>query len=281
MNIGETKQLIAQFSLQPIRNLGQNFLVDEKIIRLTLEQAEPGPDDLVIEIGSGLGLLTRCLAVQAAKVITIEIDRYVLPALQQVLADYTNVQILHRDARKTDLARLASDWPGQIKVIANLPYYITTPLIEQVFRELPQAQTLIYMVQKEAADRITAAPGSRQYGPLAIMAALYGTVRKTAAVPRSSFYPQPQVDSALICLRHGGIIPEGQWPGLIDFLQHSFTRRRKTIINSWCEAGLQENQLNTLAARLHKWGTRTNMRPQEITPEQYRQLYSALQDQHI
>lgn len=275
MNLKETRELLARFSLQPIQTLGQNFLVDEKICGRILEQADPGTDDLVLEIGAGLGALTRLAARSAGKVAAIEIDRYVLPALRFVLEGLDNVEIIHADATRTDLRQLAADWTGKVLVLGNLPYYITTPLITKIICELPQARRIILMVQREAAWRLMAPAGSRRYGPLAILAALYGQTEKLADVPRGCFFPQPHVDSLLLRLTGRHDLPDREFAPLAAFLDRSFTRRRKTLINSWREAGMQTPRL---AKSLAEGGLPATVRPEAVTPQQYLRLFHALQD---
>ena len=278
MNQKETRELLELFSLQPIQTLGQNFLVDDNICRRILEQAAPASDDLVLEIGAGLGALTRLAARSAGKVVAIEIDRYVLPALSHVLTGLDNVEIIHADARETDFRQLAAAWSGKVLVLGNLPYYITTPLITKIICELPQARSIILMVQREAAWRLMAPAGSRRYGPLAILAALYGQTEKLADVPRGSFYPQPHVDSVLLRLTGGHDLPDREFAPLAAFLDRSFTRRRKTLINSWREAGMQTPML---AKSLTDGGLPANVRPETVTPQQYLRLFGALQDEGI
>ena len=178
MDKQETLALCEQFQIRPTKSLGQNFLIQESVSRRIAALADLSSSDLVIEIGPGLGALTVELAAAAGKVIAIEIDRHLIPALQYKMSQFANSTIIHEDALKTNLRQLTDGWTGPVKLAANLPYYITTPLIEKMIVELPQSTAMILMLQNEAADRLLAKPGSKLYSPLAILAVQYGRGEK-------------------------------------------------------------------------------------------------------
>ncbi len=316
MNRSETLEIIRRHSLQPTRSLGQNFLVDDRVIGMAVSAAAPDADTLVIEIGPGLGGLTRALAIDAGRVLAIEIDRHILPALQEVVSPFPCVDIVHADAMQADFKHLTSSWQTQgkiIKVAANLPYYITSPLVEKLISELPCLQSLTLMVQKEAGDRLAATPGSRLYGPVAILAALFGSVKKLARVPASAFYPKPHVDSVLIHLqRHvdgktvdaavrdtlpesdadaavrdtlpesdadaavRDTLPDSDTEAFLSFLNDCFSRRRKTLVNSLGDAGWSKEKRNCVRQILSSLKLAENVRPEQIKPEEYARIYLLL-----
>lgn len=276
MNRQETLALLAQFDLKPTRSLGQNFLIDPRIIDLACSASDIGPQDAVIEIGPGLGSLTRVLARQAGRVVAIEIDRHLLPALQQVLASCDQVDIIQADAMQVHFDQLLSDWPGPLRLAANLPYYITTGVLEKILSERPDLASLTLMLQKEAGPRLSAPSGSRLYGPLAVQIALYGSVRRLAAVPAASFYPRPHVDSVLMLLRRAD---HSQLPGgraWLDFLHACFARRRKTLLNSLSDAGWSVQQRRAAETALGAIGLPLTIRPEQLEPEQYLALWQQL-----
>ncbi|MDW7657659.1 MAG: 16S rRNA (adenine(1518)-N(6)/adenine(1519)-N(6))-dimethyltransferase RsmA, partial [Bacillota bacterium] len=213
MNRHETENLLRQFNIRPTHSLGQNFLVDEWVGQHIIQVAGPEHTDQVIEIGPGLGALTRELATAAGRIVAIEIDRHLIPVLEQVLTSYENCLVLNQDALKTDLAVLAEAWQGPTLVIANLPYYITTPIIEKILCELPECRRLVFTVQKEAADRLLTGPGSKAYGPTAILLALHGAAIRGLTVPPAAFWPRPHIDSAVLVIeRETGTLSTDQLP---------------------------------------------------------------------
>lgn len=278
MNRQETLAILEQHGIRPTRSLGQNFLTDDRVVERIGQCAALSPQDLVLEIGPGIGGLTRALAGQAGQVIAIEIDRHILPALRDVLSDRHNCTILHNDALETDLAALAADWPGPVKVVANLPYYITTPLISKALVELPQCTRMVLMIQKEAAARVTATPGSKQYGPMAVLAACFGKARRELIVSPGSFYPQPGVDSCVINLTRENKMQNVHWPAFQRFLEACFTQRRKMLANSLRAAGYTADQLAKLPAILARLGLPDHIRAEMITAEQFVEIYKVISE---
>jgi len=269
MNRQETLAILEQHGIRPTRSLGQNFLTDDRVVERICQCAALSENDLVLEIGPGIGGLTRAMARQAGRVVAIEIDRHVMPALRDVLADRHNCTILHMDALEADLAALAADWSGPVKVVANLPYYITTPLISKALVELPQCTQMVLMIQKEAAARVSATPGSKQYGPLAVLAACFGKARRELVVSPGSFYPQPGVDSCVISLTRENKMQLAHWPAFQRFLEACFAQRRKTLANSLRAAGYPADQLARLPAILAGLGLPDNVRAEMLTAEQF------------
>lgn len=276
MNRQETLSILGQYGISPTRSLGQNFLTDDRVIDRIADIAGVGAGDLVIEIGPGIGGLTRILAGRAGKVIAIEIDRHVLPALQAVLAFTDNCSILHMDALRTDLAALAAGWPGPVKVVANLPYYITTPLIVKALVELPACSHMVLMIQKEAAARVMALPGSKQYGPLAVLSACFGETSRELIVPAGAFYPKPGVDSCVIRMIKTEKLQIDAWPAFLDFLERCFAQRRKMLVNSLRIAGTDEAILASLPDLLEKLQLGADIRAEKLAPDQFVMLYNLI-----
>ena len=285
MDKQETLALCEQFQIRPTKSLGQNFLIQESVSRRIAALADLSSSDLVIEIGPGLGALTVELAAAAGKVIAIEIDRHLIPALQYKMSQFANSTIIHEDALKTSLRQLADGWTGPVKLAANLPYYITTPLIEKMIVELPQSTAIILMLQDEAADRLLAKPGSKLYSPLAILAAQYGRGEKVFSVPASAYMPQPHVESCVVTLTAvGGQVsqadqptadnqvnqvskvsqPPMNWPRYQRFLETCFAQRRKTLLNNLRTVGLTIEQMQDVRRFLADRGLAESVRAEAV-----------------
>jgi len=276
MNRQETLAILEKHGISPTRSLGQNFLTDDRVVEHICTSADLGPADLVIEIGPGIGGLTRAAAQRAGRVIAIEIDRHVLPALHDVLSAAGNCTVLHMDALDADLVALTAGWDGPVKVVANLPYYITTPLIVKALVELPECSQMVLMIQKEAAARVQAGPGSKQYGPLAILAACFGQTKREMIVPAGSFYPKPGVDSCIIRMIHNNKLQIDDWSKFHNFLERCFAQRRKMLMNSLRVAGIQTDKLARLSQIMADSGISAEIRAEMLSPEQFVALYNQL-----
>jgi len=243
------------------KSLGQNFLTDQNIIDKIIDGAQIEPDDVVLEIGPGMGVLTAAAAMRASKVVAIEIDKNLLPILADTLADYKNVEIIHGDVLKlnlneaiaqsldsgdslsigssteADASDVCSNLVGntnKAKIIGNLPYYITTPIIMKILEEKVQAQNITIMMQKEVAERINAKPGSKAYGAITVAINYYCTVHHVADVHRSVFIPKPNVDSQVLRLDIRETPPVFVESEKVFFacIKAGFGQRRKTLLNS-------------------------------------------------
>jgi len=223
------------------KSLGQNFLTDKNIIDKIIEGSNIGKKDLVIEIGPGIGVLTAAAAEEAGKVIAIEIDRKLIPILKETLSDYNNIEIINSDVLKTDLKELMEqnkEINGQsidgVKILGNLPYYITTPIIMKILEDRVPADSITIMLQKEVADRIKAAPGSRTYGALSVAVQYYCTVTHVVNAPKEIFIPQPKVDSTVIRLdiRKESPVQLNSEEAFFAVVKAGFGQRRKTLLNS-------------------------------------------------
>ena len=237
------------------KSLGQNFITDKHVIKRIVEGADPSEKDLVIEIGPGIGVLTAEAAQQAAKVIAIEIDSKLIPILGETLAEYDNVEVINQDILKTDLngiideQRQLGNFTGDVKIIGNLPYYITTPIIMHILENSIHAESITVMMQKEVADRIKASPGNKTYGAISAAVQYYCEVEQVISVPKEVFVPRPKVDSAVLKLTIRKETPVD----LIDekaffaCIKAGFGQRRKTLLNSLTGTyGLSKDEIRTI-----------------------------------
>lgn len=222
-----------QFSFQ--KKFGQNFLIDTHVLDKIIRAAEITKEDMVLEIGPGIGTMTQYLAEAAGKVIAVEIDRNLIPILSETLSMYDNVRIINEDVLKLDIRKLAEEenQGRPIKVVANLPYYITTPIIMGLFEGQVPVESITVMVQKEVADRMQTGPGSKDYGALSLAIQYYAKPYIVANVPPNCFMPRPKVGSAVIRLtRHDTPPVQVKDEGLMfEIIRASFNQRRKTLAN--------------------------------------------------
>lgn len=253
------KELKERHGFRFSKSLGQNFLTDKNVIDHIIEDSLIEENDLVIEIGPGIGTLTAEAAQAAAKVIAIEIDKGLIPILKETLRGYDNVTVLNQDVLKTDLKALIQehDCGGKVRIIGNLPYYITTPIIMKILEDQVPADSITAMMQKEVADRIKAVPGSKIYGALSVAVQYYCTVEQILSVPREVFVPQPKVDSAVLRMDVRREHPVGLTDERVFFqcIKAGFEQRRKTLLNSL-----------TGTAGLSKEGIREILTAAEIDP---------------
>lgn len=233
-----------RFDLKPSKSLGQNFITDGNIVSKIVDGAGITEEDLVIEIGPGIGVLTSVLAERAAFVAAVELDKRLIPVLEETLMEYSNVRVINADILKTDLHQLVRTcreeglFTGKVRVIGNLPYYITTPIIMKLLEEQVPADSITVMMQKEVADRIRSAPGSRTYGAISVAVQYYCRVEKVTDVPKEAFIPRPKVASTVLNLE-----PLEEKTEVADekmFLRcvkAGFAQRRKTLLNSLSAGG--------------------------------------------
>ena len=229
------KRIREAYGFKFSKSLGQNFLTDKNIIDRIVEGAEIGSEDLVIEIGPGIGVITYEAAQIAKKVVAVEIDKSLLPILEETLGEFDNVRVINEDILKLDLNEVISEEGlSNVKIMGNLPYYITTPIIMKILEDGVNADSITIMMQKEVADRIKAAPGSKVYGALSVAVQYYCTVDKVANVPRSMFVPQPNVDSIVLRLniRKEKPVELANEKLFFDCVKAGFGQRRKTLLNS-------------------------------------------------
>lgn len=227
------KDLLSSHGFRFSKSLGQNFLIDGNIVRNIVKKAEITKEDYVLEIGPGIGTLTEELAINAKKVIAVEIDRKLLPILDQSLEQYDNIEIIHGDILDIDIDKLIEERfeNKSVKVVANLPYYITTPIIGKLIEENLNIESIVVMVQKEVADRMASPAGSKQYGSLSVFIDFYTKAEIILKVPKTVFMPQPKIDSAIIKLNIKKQLPDVDKDKFFQVVKASFSKRRKTILN--------------------------------------------------
>ena len=229
------KKIREEYGFRFSKSLGQNFLTDKNIIDEIVDGAGIGQEDTVLEIGPGIGVITYEAAQLAKKVIAVEIDKSLLPILAETLSEYDNVKVINEDILKLDINKLIEDEGMEnVKIMGNLPYYITTPIIMKILEEGVKASSITIMMQKEVADRIKAGPGTKAYGALSVAVQYYCTVDKVASVPRSVFVPQPNVDSVVLRLniRSEKAVKLDNEKLFFDCVKAGFGQRRKTLLNS-------------------------------------------------
>ena len=236
-----TMDLVKKHGFKFTKSLGQNFLIDDNIVDKIVAGAGIGPGDKIIEVGPGIGTLTREMASRAQNLMAVEIDKNLIPILEDTLGDYDNVKIVNEDIIKADIKGLIDEnlSGGPVKLVANLPYYITTPIIMRFLEENINVTDIVVMVQKEVAERMNAQPGGKDFGALSVAVQYYCDTEIIAKVPRHLFVPQPNVDSIVIALR---VRPERKYKvddeGLyFKVVKAAFGQRRKTLLNSISSMG--------------------------------------------
>ena len=273
-----TIEIIKKYNFAFQKRFGQNFLIDGHVIDKIINAAEITKEDTVLEIGPGIGTMTQYLAEAAGKVYAVEIDRNLLPVLDETLADYDNVTVINDDILKVDIRALLGDDAENVKVVANLPYYITTPIIMGLFENHIPAKSITVMVQKEVAQRMQAGPGSKDYGALSLAVQYYAEPYIVANVPPNCFMPRPGVGSAVIRLTSWDKPPVAVNDEKLMFalIRASFNQRRKTLqngINNSPELNLSKEQV---VDALKKMGLSESIRGEALTLEQFAELSNLL-----
>lgn len=269
-----------QFSFQ--KKFGQNFLIDTHVLDKIIRAAEITKEDMVLEIGPGIGTMTQYLAEAAGKVIAVEIDRNLIPILSETLSMYDNVRIINEDVLKLDIRKLAEEEnQGQpIKVVANLPYYITTPIIMGLFEGQVPVESITVMVQKEVADRMQTGPGSKDYGALSLAVQYYAKPYIVANVPPNCFMPRPKVGSAVIRLtRHDTPPVQVKDEGMMfEIIRASFNQRRKTLANGLNNSSRLSYPKEVIAEAVEKLGKGPSIRGEALTLEEFARLSDILSE---
>ena len=267
-----------QFSFQ--KRFGQNFLIDTHVLDKIIRAADIGKDDMVLEIGPGIGTMTQYLAKEAGKVIAVEIDRNLIPILEDTLGGYDNVRIINEDVLKLDIHRLVREEnEGRpIKVVANLPYYITTPIIMGLFEEHVPVVSITVMVQKEVADRMQTGPGSKDYGALSLAVQYYADTYIVANVPPNCFMPRPKVGSAVIRLNRYEkppveVVDERL---MFDIIRASFNQRRKTLANGLKNSDRLDFTKEAIMEAVERLGKGPGVRGEALTLEDFAGLSNYL-----
>ena len=279
-NPKKTIEVIQKYQFDFQKKFGQNFLIDGRVLEKIMDAADIGAEDFVLEIGPGIGTMTQYLAERARQVMAVEIDRNLIPILSETLSDYDNVEILNADILKIDL-REAVEEKNQgkpIKVVANLPYYITTPIIMELFESEIPVDNITVMVQKEVADRMQAQPGTKDYGALSLAVQFYAEPYIVANVPPNCFMPRPKVGSAVIRLtRHQNPPVEVKNKKLLfQLIRASFNQRRKTLQNGIKNFSGLSFSKEEVADALEQIGVSPTIRGEALSLEQFAELCSLL-----
>lgn len=227
------KEVLNEFGFKFSKSLGQNFLIDGNIVRKIVSESKVTKDDYILEIGPGMGTLTEELALNAKKVVAVEIDKTLLPVLDRTVGKYENVEIIHSDILDIDIDKLIDEklGGGPVKVVANLPYYVTTPIIAKLIEDELNLESITVMVQKEVAERMASKEGSKQYGSLSVFVNFYSDPELIVNVPNTVFMPQPKIGSAVIKLDLKKDLPNIDRQKFFTVVKASFSKRRKTILN--------------------------------------------------
>ena len=275
----ETKFLIKKYKISANKNLGQNFLIDEKVVENIIEAAKISKDDVVIEIGPGLGTLTNKLLEKAKKVIAIELDNKMINILEERFSLYNNFVLLNEDVLKINFDNLIENQNIQkdtIKIVANLPYYITTPIIMKLLEEKVPAKNITVMIQKEVADRLTAIPGEKETGAITYCVYYYCESEKVMIVPNTSFVPEPQVSSEVITLniRKNPPVNLKDEKKFFQIIKASFMQRRKTLINGLANSGIASKE--EIKELLNSLGLPENIRGENLNIEQFAEIANKL-----
>lgn len=278
-----TIQTIKKYEFAFQKKFGQNFLIDDHVITKIINAAEITKDDLVLEIGPGIGTMTQYLAESARKVIAVEIDKNLIPILGETLAEYDNVTVINEDILKLDINRLVEEEnEGRpIKVVANLPYYITTPIIMGLFESHVPLQSITVMVQKEVADRMQVGPGSKDYGALSLAVQYYAKPYIAANVPPNCFIPRPGVGSAVIRLTRYEEPPVTVKDEILMFklIRASFNQRRKTLQNGIANSPELPYSKAQVEKALEKMGLATNVRGESLTLAEFAKLSDIISEE--
>lgn len=264
-----TNHILHRFKLRADKKLGQNFLIDEQVVRNIVKAAELGPQDLVLEVGPGIGTLTQGLAESGAEVTAVELDKRLLPVLATTLEGYENVRIINNDILQVDIGEITDN--RSFKVCANLPYYITTPIIFALLEKKLPMERLVAMVQKEVAERMAAQPGGKDYGALSVAIQYYTEPEIAFIVPPSSFIPAPSVDSAVIVCKKRTKAPVEVEDEKLFFrvVKAAFSLRRKMLNNSLKNMGITATECAAWLERAQVDGKR---RAETLTLEEFARL---------
>ncbi len=274
----ETRFIMKKYNIKANKNLGQNFLINEEVLTNIVDCSNIDKQDLVIEIGPGLGTLTKYLLEKAGKVICIELDTKMLQILKDRFSLYNNFELINNDVLKVDLKNIIEKEKAEgkiknVKIVANLPYYITTPIIMKLLEEELELESITVMIQKEVADRLIAIPGEKNTGAITYAVYYYATSEAIMEVPNSSFIPEPAVTSKVIKLniRKEPIVTPKNKEKMFKVIKCAFMQKRKTLLNSLTNNKIFENK-NQGIELLKSLQINENIRPEELTLEQFEKI---------
>ncbi len=274
----ETRFIMKKYNIKANKNLGQNFLISQEVVEKIVDCSQITKEDLVIEIGPGLGTLTKYLLEKAGKVICIELDTKMLQILEDRFSLYNNFEIINNDVLKVDLKSLIKKEKENpeiknVKIVANLPYYITTPIIMKLLEEELELESITVMIQKEVADRLIAIPGQKNTGAITYSVYYYATSEGILEVPNNSFIPEPEVTSKVIKLniRKEPVVKPQDTEKMFKIIKYAFMQKRKTLLNSLTNGKIfnDKQQGIEILKSLH---INENIRPEELTLEQFAKI---------
>ncbi|MDD6579542.1 MAG: 16S rRNA (adenine(1518)-N(6)/adenine(1519)-N(6))-dimethyltransferase RsmA [Lachnospiraceae bacterium] len=279
-NFKNTQEIIRKHNFSIQKKYGQNFLIDEHVLNKIIAAAELSKDDYVIEIGPGIGTMTERMAPECRHVTAIEIDKELIPILSETLSGFDNVDIINEDVLKVDLNKLIAERNDNkpVKVVANLPYYITTPIIMSLLENKIPIDTITVMVQKEVADRMMVGPGTKDYGALSLAVQYYAKPYIVANVPMNCFIPRPNVASAVIrltCHKEPPVTVKDE-KLMFNLIRASFNQRRKTLINGISNFSGLSFTKEQVAMALNSIGLSENIRGEALDLEKFAKLSDAL-----
>ena len=281
-NPQNTIEVLQKYNFVFQKKFGQNFLIDTHVLDKIIAAAEITKDDFVLEIGPGIGTMTQYLACAARKVVAVELHKELIPILEDTLSDYDNARVINNDVLKVDIAKLAEEENGgkPIKVVANLPYYITTPIIMGLFENHVPIKSITVMVQKEVADRMQVGPGTKDYGALSLAVQYYAKPYIVANVPPNCFMPRPKVGSAVIRLERYEEPPVKVKDEKLMFriIRASFNQRRKTLANGLKNSAELDYTKEEIEAAIEALGRGASIRGEALTLEEFAKLADFLYD---
>ncbi|MBE5841528.1 16S rRNA (adenine1518-N6/adenine1519-N6)-dimethyltransferase [Butyrivibrio hungatei DSM 14810] len=280
-NSARTKEVLAKYNMSAKKKFGQNFLIDNGVLEGIVEASGVTKDTCVLEIGPGIGTLTQYLAESAKRVIAVEIDKTLMPVLADTLSEYDNVTVINEDVLKVDIESIIKEYNDNkpIKVVANLPYYITTPIIMKLFESGAPIESVTVMVQKEVADRMVMGPGNKDYGALSLAVGFYASAENVMDVPPSSFIPQPGVGSAVVHLKkyENKPVQVKDEKYLFEIIRTAFNQRRKTLSNSLSNNPNLKVSREQVQEALVKMGIDEKARGEVLALSQFAELSDILQ----
>lgn len=277
---GRTAEILKKYNFSFQKKFGQNFLIDANVLERIVQGAGVTKEDVVLEIGPGIGTMTQYLAEAAGKVLAVEIDDKLIPILEETLSPYDNVRIIHQDVLKVDLKALAEEENAKkgFKVVANLPYYITTPIIMGLFEKKVPVESITVMVQKEVAQRMQVGPGSKDYGALSLAVQYYAEPEIVLEVSPNCFMPRPNVGSAVINLkRRKSPAVQAEEGRMFEIIRAAFNQRRKTLANSLKNAAGLSYSREAVEEALLQMGLPVAVRGEALTLEQFAELSNLLE----
>ena len=276
------KEILAESGFKFSKSLGQNFLIDENVLEKIISGANIDKSTNVIEIGPGFGTLTQRLCLNAKKVVAIEIDKTAIPILENNLCDFDNIKIINDDVLKCDLKKIIAEefGGGRVTIAANLPYYITTPIIMHILESRIDAKNLCIMIQKEVAERIAAKEGTKDYGALSVAVNYYAIPRMICTVPPSSFIPMPKVSSAVISLdiRKEPPVAVNSEKGFFKLVKAAFAQRRKTLLNALANSSAVPMSKEEISNVLIECGIDEKRRGETLTLQDFADIANRIFD---